>query len=110
MTRRNTMTDSPPDWPAGSDTLTLLPGEADPRSAARLRAWSDDIVDYFGGVEADPGTRRDTLPRAIRGFVASATPDQLRALIDAAGFALMDRLLERAGGRSTEEPPDQMEE
>jgi len=110
MTRRDTMDGPLPEWPDGSDTLVLSPGEADPTSAARLRAWSDDIVDYFGGVEADPGPYDDTLPHAIRGFLSSATPDQLRALLDATGVALMDRMLERAGGCSTEEVPGDVEE
>lgn len=76
-----------------SDILTLTPGEADPRSAARLKEWTDTVIRRFGRASDDPALREPAaLPPEVGVFIASADSDALCDLI-AAALAALDAMV-----------------
>ena len=86
-----------PKEPDDSALLTLTPGLADTVSAARLRAWSDEVVRHFDRALEGASSRRDAccrprpMPAEVRAFLARANPDELCRLAAAALAALVDR-------------------
>ena len=82
--------DTPPSEPLDdSDVLVLSPGQADARSADRLREFSDGVVRRFEVEDDGTGPPVQLLPLAVREFISRATPDELCDLL-AAGLAALD--------------------